>query len=159
MAYAIMELGGRQWKVEPGTQVEINRLPSAVGATHTVDRVLLAHDGTRVRVGRPYLQGAQVVCEILAHQLGPKTISYHFRRRENWRKTVGHRQPLTRLLIKEIRLSDLSPAPAEEREGREAQPPHGHGIGKAGRAPGGMKRRTAKAGAPKTKTKTAQPAA
>ena len=103
--YAVIEAGGRQWKVQPGSRLEINRLSSAVGATHTVDRVLLAHDGTQVQIGRPYVEGAKVVCEVLEHRLGPKTIAYHFRRRENWRKTVGYRQPLTHLLVKDILFS------------------------------------------------------
>lgn len=102
MMYAIVELGGRQWKVEPGTRMEINRLSAEVGAQHQVDRVLLAHDGTKVQIGSPYVQGVAVVCEVLEHHKGPKIISYHFRRRENWRKTVGHRQPMTRLIVKDI---------------------------------------------------------
>jgi large subunit ribosomal protein L21 len=100
--YAIVELGGRQVRVEPGTRFETNRVGTAVGQAHAVDRVLLAHDGRQLQVGRPYVAGAQVVCEVVAHHLGPKTIAYHYRRRENWRKTVGHRQPLTRLLVKDI---------------------------------------------------------
>jgi large subunit ribosomal protein L21 len=100
--YAVIELGGRQWKVEPGTQLDVNRLPSDVGATQTVERVLAAHDGSHLQVGRPYVEGARVVCEVLAHRKGPKVVSYRFRRRENWRKTVGHRQRLTRLVIKDI---------------------------------------------------------
>lgn len=100
--YAIVEVGGRQWKVEPGTRLEINRVPTAVGATHTVDRVLLAHDGTQLQFGRPYVEGAKVTCEVVAHRQGPKAISYHFRRRENFRNTQGHRQPLTQLLVKDI---------------------------------------------------------
>ena len=111
--YAIVEVGGRQWKVEPGTRLDVNRLPSAVGSEHAVERVLLAHDGQQLQIGRPYLQGAQVVCEVVDHRLGPKEISYHFRRRENWRKTVGHRQPLTRLVVKDIRLASEA-APSRE---------------------------------------------
>ena len=103
--YAIVEVGGHQWKVEPGTRLEINRVPAAVGAEHTVERILLAYDGQQVQVGRPYVQGAKVVCEVVGHAQGPKVISYHFRRRENWRKTVGHRQPLTRLIVKDILFS------------------------------------------------------
>ena len=109
--YAIVEVGGRQWRVEPGMKLDVHRLSGAVGAEHTVERVLLAHDGQHVQIGRPYLPGASVVCEVLSHPLGPKAISYHFRRRENWRKTVGHRQPLTQLLVREIRLTG---APATE---------------------------------------------
>ena len=100
--YAIIEFSGRQWKVEPGSRLEVNRVTTAVGAAHTVERVLLAHDGTTLQVGRPYVEGAKVVCEVVAHHQGPKTISYHFRRRENWRNTKGHRQPLTRLVVKDI---------------------------------------------------------
>ena len=108
--YAIIEAGGRQWKVEPGSRLAVNRVSAAVGSRHTVERVLVAHDGQQLQVGRPYLQGASVVCEVLAHGRGPKTVSYHFRRRENWRKTVGHRQPLTRLIVKDILLTSDDPA-------------------------------------------------
>jgi len=104
--YAIVEVGGRQWRVEPGTRLEINRIATAAGAPHEVERVLLAHDGTQLQIGRPHVPGAKVLCEVLDHPLGPKVISYHFRRRENWRKTVGHRQPLTRLMVKEIYLAN-----------------------------------------------------
>ena len=100
--YAVIELGGRQWKVEPGTRFDINRLPSDVGGTHTVERVLLAHDGTALQIGRPYVAGARVLCEVLEHAKGPKTVSYKFRRRENYRRTRGYRQPVTRLLVKAI---------------------------------------------------------
>ena len=108
--YAIIEAGGRQWKVEPGTRLEINRIEPGVGATHTVERVLFAQDGGQVQVGRPYLAGAKVVCEVLAQPLGPKVRSYHYRRRENWRKTVGHRQLLTRLVVKTIEIEGMSAA-------------------------------------------------
>ena len=102
--YAIIEFGGRQWKVEPGTRLTINRIPTAVGDQHTVDRVLLAHDGESVRIGRPYVKGAHVVCEVLEHGRGAKVVTYKFRRRENWRRTRGHRQPQTRVLVKDIAL-------------------------------------------------------
>jgi large subunit ribosomal protein L21 len=103
--YAILELGGRQWRVAEGTRFEVNRLPAEVGSEEAFDHVLAAHDGARLQVGRPYVPGASVRCEVVEHRKGPKVISYHFRRRENWRKTVGHRQPLTRLLVKQITLT------------------------------------------------------
>ena len=102
--YAIVEVGGRQWRVEPGTRLDINRIAAAAGAQHVIERVLLAQNGHGMQVGRPYLAGAKVVCDVVEHRLGRKTIAYHFRRRENWRKTVGHRQRLTRLVVKEISL-------------------------------------------------------
>ena len=116
--YAIIEVGGRQWKVESGTRLEVNRVAAAVGDQLPVERVLLAHDGQRLQVGRPYVAGAKVVCEVLEHRQGPKVISYHFRRRENWRKTVGHRQPLSRLVVTDIVMpgaSSTQQAAASER--------------------------------------------
>jgi large subunit ribosomal protein L21 len=102
--YAIIELGGRQMRVEPGTQVRVNRVTTGVGKPHVVAAVILASDGTAVRVGKPYVAGAKVVCEVLSHGLGPKTISYKFRRRENFRRTRAARQPETTLLVKGIEL-------------------------------------------------------
>ena len=114
--YAIVEVSGRQWKVEPGTRLDVNRVANVVGDQLAVEQVLLAHDGTRPHVGHPYIQGAKVTCEVVEHRQGPKEISYHFRRRENWRKTVGSRQPLTRLVVKDIVLPETSASakPVEE---------------------------------------------
>ena len=103
--YAIVELGGHQWKVETGSRLDVNRVEVPVGNRHEVTSVLLTQDGGDVKIGRPYVSGAKVVCEVVEHRLGDKVISYHYRRRENWRKTRGHRQPLTRLVVKEIALA------------------------------------------------------
>ena len=119
--YAIVELGGRQWKVETGTRLDVNRVDTPVGQALNVERVLLAHDGTAAKIGRPYVEGARVVCEVIEHRKGPKLISYHFRRRENWRKTVGHRQPLSRLVVKEIVWAGTS-GPAAETVAATARP-------------------------------------
>ena len=102
--YAIVESAGRQWRLEPGTQVTINQVTGKVGGKHVLDKVLLANDGKATSVGRPYLKDAQVLCEILEHRKGPKVITYKFRRRENFRRTRGHRQGLTTLLVKDITL-------------------------------------------------------
>jgi len=104
--YAIVEVGGRQWRVEPGSQLLVNRLMGAAGSQHVVDRVLLASDGSNVRIGQPYLAGARVLCEVLDHNKGPKVITYKFRRRENYRRTRGHRQLLTKLLVKDIQVGN-----------------------------------------------------
>ena len=120
--YAIIEAGGRQWKVEAGTRLAINRIAGEVGATHTVDRVLFAQDGQRIQVGTPYVSGAKVLCEVLAHPLGPKTIAYHYRRRENWRKTVGSRQRLTALVVKDIQVEGMVPSVAPAKVEAPAAP-------------------------------------
>ena len=108
--YAIIEAGGHQWKVEPGTRLSINRLDGKVGATHTVERVLFAYDGQKSQIGTPYLNGAKVLCEVIAHPRGPKVLSYHYRRRENWRKSRGHRQELTTLVVTDIQIGGISTA-------------------------------------------------
>lgn len=102
--YAIIEVSGVQRRVERGTQLRINRVPAEIGSQHVIDRVLLTGDGTAIQIGQPYVAGATVVCEVLEQPKGPKVITYKFRRRENYRKTIGHRQPLTKLLVKEIAL-------------------------------------------------------
>ncbi len=103
--YAIIEVGGRQWRVTPGVQFTVNRVTGAVGSSHVVKEVLLASDGKTVTIGRPFCPNAKVLCEVLEHAKGPKSITYKFRRRENFRKTKGHRQPVTRLLVKDITLA------------------------------------------------------
>ena len=120
--HAIIEAGGRQWKVEPGSRLDINRVPAAVGTEYAVERVLLAQDGREVQFGRPYVLGAKVLCEVLEHRLGPKEISYHYRRRENWRRTVGHRQPLTRLMVKTIVCGGPRAAQQAEEPAKEPAP-------------------------------------
>jgi len=104
--YAIVEAGGRQWRVEPGSQLVVNGHAEAVGSQQRLPHVLLASDGNIVRVGQPYVPGAQVLCEVLEHHKGPKVITYKFRRRENYRRTKGHRQQLTKLLVKSIELEE-----------------------------------------------------
>lgn len=105
MMYAIVQVSGLQHRVSPGDTIEVNRIPTAVGKPLTLDQVLLAHDGKELRVGQPMLKGAKVICEVAAALRGPKLIAFKFRRRESYRRTIGHRQNLTRLVVKEIKLS------------------------------------------------------
>jgi large subunit ribosomal protein L21 len=62
------------------------------------------------------VDGARVLCEVVEHRLGPKTIAFRYRRRENWRRTVGHRQRLTRLLVKDLQIPGVMTAPAKAAE-------------------------------------------
>lgn len=101
--YAIVEVGGRQWRVEEGTYFHVNRLEAEVGAEHTLDQVLLTKDGDAVSVGQPFVDGAKVVCDVAEHSLGKKVVHYHYSPRENTRTTRGHRQKLTKLVVKKIK--------------------------------------------------------
>ena len=102
MAYAVVETGGLQFKMEDQAVVEVPRLDAPEGDTVTLDRVLLLVDDDEVSVGQPTVEGASVRAKILAHTLGPKIIVYKQKRRKNYRRKRGHRQPLTKLQITEL---------------------------------------------------------
>lgn len=103
--YAIVQVGGLQHRVSPGDTIETNELPTPVGKQVTLDQVLLAQDDQQLHIGRPTIKGATVLCEVATHVRGPKLIAFKFRRRESYKKTKGHRQRLTRLLVTEITLA------------------------------------------------------
>jgi len=100
--YAIIESGGKQYRVEPGAVVALERIPGDVGTQVELDRVLLFSDGTTVRVGKPTLTGARVISKIVAQTRGVKIDVFKFKRRKKYRRKTGHRQELTRVRISEI---------------------------------------------------------
>ncbi|MDR2854007.1 MAG: 50S ribosomal protein L21 [Prevotellaceae bacterium] len=101
--YAIVEILGQQFKVEPNKKVFIHRLEEAeIGSTVEFDKVLLVDNAGAVTIGAPVVEGAKVVTEILSHVRGEKVIVFHKKRRKGYRKRNGHRQNFTELLIKEI---------------------------------------------------------
>ncbi|HZR98955.1 MAG TPA: 50S ribosomal protein L21 [Chloroflexota bacterium] len=100
--YAVVESGGKQYKVEPGASLQVERLPAEVGATVELGRVLLVGDGDAVEVGRPTVAGARVMAEVVAHEKADKIIVFRYKRKVRYRRKTGHRQPLTRVLVKEI---------------------------------------------------------
>jgi len=100
--YAIVESGGKQYRVEPGAILALERIPGEVGSRVALDRVLLVADGGAVKVGHPTVSGARVVSEILAQMRGVKIDVFKFKKRKKYRKKTGHRQELTRVRIAEI---------------------------------------------------------
>lgn len=100
--YAIIESGGKQYRVEPGAVVALERIPGDVGSRVELDRVLLISDGTTVKIGKPMLSGARVVTEIVAQTRGEKIDVFKFKRRKKYRRKTGHRQELTKVRIAEI---------------------------------------------------------
>ena len=102
--YAIIETGSKQYRVEPKSVIEIEKLEIPEGQKEvTLDRVLLIRNGDEIQVGTPHLKGASVICDYLGNTKADKVISFRFRRRKNSRRRQGHRQQLTKLIIKEIR--------------------------------------------------------
>jgi large subunit ribosomal protein L21 len=100
--FAIVETGGKQYKVQEGQRVKVARLQAEAGDEVTLDRVLMVGKGEDVSVGRPMLDGAKVACEVLEHGRDKKIIVFKKKRRKDYRKKQGHRQDFTALKVKSI---------------------------------------------------------
>lgn len=100
--YAVVDSGGKQYRVETGTTLVVDRLNAAAGATVTFDRVLIVGDDDGVTVGTPTVSGASVRGTVLEHGRGPKIIVFHFRPKAHYRRRNGQRASLTRIRIDEI---------------------------------------------------------
>jgi large subunit ribosomal protein L21 len=103
--YAVVTTGGKQYRVEPGSELTIERLAGDAGSSITFDRVLLVGDGETVTVGTPTVDGASVSGTVLGEALGPKLIVFKFKQKATYRRKNGHRQHLTRVRIDEINAS------------------------------------------------------
>jgi len=102
--YAIVESGGKQYRVAPGQLVRVEKMDGAVGQAVELDRVLAVQGEEQLQVGRPYLDGARVMAKIVQQDRGPKIRVFKMRNRKRYRRTVGHRQDFTGLRIEEIRV-------------------------------------------------------
>jgi len=100
--YAVVETGGKQYRVQVGQRLNVERLPGEVGAEVVLDQVLLVGEGDQVRVGQPKLAGARVVGRILEQGKAKKILVFKHKRRKSNRLTKGHRQRLTTLRIEGI---------------------------------------------------------
>lgn len=100
---SIVEIAGFQYKVKEGMKFKVPSIDSEVGSTVEFDKVLLREKDGNVEVGKPYVENAKVVAEVVSHGKYPKVIHYVYRRRKDMDKKRGHRQPYTEILIKEIK--------------------------------------------------------
>jgi large subunit ribosomal protein L21 len=100
--YAVIESGGKQYRVQPGDTVVVEKLPGNTGDKVSFDRVLLVSSDESVAIGRPTVDGAKVSGEIVEHGLGEKLTVFKFKRRKNYRKRNGHRQAYTAVAIKTV---------------------------------------------------------
>ena len=101
--YAVLETGGKQYRVTAGDTLEIERLAIEAGQPVTFDRVLLVNADGKLSVGSPTVASATVVADVVAHKRGAKLIAFKMKRRKGYHRTVGHRQELTIVKIKEIK--------------------------------------------------------
>ena len=103
LMYAVMETGGKQYRVTAGDTLEIERLAVEAGQPFTFDRVLLLNNDGLVTVGAPTVAQATVIADVVEHRRGSKKITFKMKRRKGYHKTIGHRQELTVVKIKEIK--------------------------------------------------------
>jgi large subunit ribosomal protein L21 len=100
--YAVIETGGKQYKVEAGQTLVVEKLDGNAGDSVEFDRVLLLSTDDAVAVGRPVVEGAKVEAEIVDQVKGPKLVVYKFKRRKDYRRRNGHRQQLTAVKINQV---------------------------------------------------------
>ena len=101
--YAVLETGGKQYRVAAGDTLEIERLETEAGKPVTFDRVLLVNRDGKLAVGTPTVSGATIEADIVEHIRGDKKLTFKMKRRKGYHKTIGHRQELTVVKIKEIK--------------------------------------------------------
>ncbi len=102
--YAILETGGKQYKVQPGDVIEVERIDGEVGARVELGRVLMvAGDDGAPKIGSPLLDGTTVMAEVVEQTKGPKIIVFKYKNKVRYRRKTGHRQQLTRLRIGDVR--------------------------------------------------------
>ena len=100
--YAVLETGSKQYRVSAGDTLEIERLAVEAGQSVTFDRVLLVNLEGKVAVGSPTVSGATVVADVVEHKRGEKKLTFKMKRRKGYHKSIGHRQELTVVKVKEI---------------------------------------------------------
>ena len=102
--YAVLETGSKQYRVSAGDKLEVERLSVDAGQPFTFDRVLLVNNDGKISVGSPTVANATVVADVVEHIRGEKKIAFKMKRRKGYHKTIGHRQELTVVQIKEIKI-------------------------------------------------------
>ena len=122
--YAIVETGGKQYRVKPGDTIAVERLNGAPGDVLDIDRVLLVGDnGSDTRVGVPGVERAVVRAEVVEHARGEKIIVFRYKSKVRYRRKTGHRQALTRLRITDILVDGTSATDRPTTTARTEVPP------------------------------------
>jgi len=102
--YAVLETGSKQYRVSAGDKLQIERLETEAGQAVTFDRVLLVNNDGKLSVGSPTVANASVLADVVEHIRGEKKVAFKMKRRKGYHKTIGHRQELTVVQIKEIKI-------------------------------------------------------
>jgi large subunit ribosomal protein L21 len=100
--YAVVRCGGKQYSVREGQQLDVEKLTGSEGDRVELTDVLMIGDGDQITVGTPLVGGARVVAEVLSQMRAKKVINFKYKRKTRYRRKLGHRQPFTRLAVREI---------------------------------------------------------
>ena len=103
MNYAIVEIGGNQFKVKKDDLIQVDSFKDAAKKVVKLNKILMYHDGKKIEVGTPYLKGAYVSCEIAGKVKGKKTVAYKYKRRKSSKFKKGYRRKLLILKIQDIK--------------------------------------------------------
>jgi len=103
LMYAVLETGSKQYRVAAGDTLEIERLEIEAGKPVTFDRILMVNNEGKVTVGSPTVASASVTADVVEHIRGEKKLTFKMKRRKGYHKSIGHRQELTVVKIKEIK--------------------------------------------------------
>ena len=99
--YAIVETGAKQYKVQVGSIIDVERMPVEKGRTVELSRVLLVSDA-QVQVGAPVVEGVKILAKVVGHWKAPKVLIFKYKNKTRYSRKIGHRQPFTRLAIQSI---------------------------------------------------------
>ena len=102
--YAIIATGGKQYRVQEGDEITVEKLNAAEGEAVVFDQVLAAGEGADIKVGTPVIEGAVVNAKVVENGKGPKVIIYKYKAKKDYRNKKGHRQPFTKVVIESIAL-------------------------------------------------------
>jgi len=126
MDYAVFKTGGKQYRVKPGDELDVELLPNAIDSVAEFGEVLALSDGGEVTIGAPLIEGAKVTAQVLSHYKDRKLMVFKYKAKNRYRRKRGHRQTYTRLRIQDIELSKsraprrrAAAAATAEAEGRE----------------------------------------
>jgi large subunit ribosomal protein L21 len=120
--YAIVRSGGKQYRVQQGATIDVERLAAPEGGQVELPDVLLLDEDGRVTVGTPTVPGVKVVAEVVSHGRGPKVTVFKYKAKTRYRKKTGHRQAFTRLAIQRIQVGEEEEKPPPRRRARKAAP-------------------------------------
>jgi len=153
--YAVIKTGGKQYKVAAGDKLKVEKLAGDVGSKVVLDKILVLSDGEAITIGSPLVAGAKVNATVVSHGRGDKVMIFKFRRRKHYRKTQGHRQSYTEILISDINGKGAKEAVAPAAKASKPVAEKAAPVAKAAAKPAAAKKAAVKTPAAK-KTKAAE---